>query len=526
MERELIIRSGSTGVEIALLENKYLVELHKEDVESKFNVGDIYLGTVKKINPGLNAAFVDVGHTKDAFLHYTDLGPNIRSLVKFCNIATSGNQSYQKLDNFRFEPEIVKTGKINNAISRKYPLLVQILKEPISTKGPRLTSEITLAGRYLVLVPFNNTIGVSKKIPSADERKRLFRLIESIKPKNFGVVIRTVAKEKGVAELHDDLQNLVEKFEVIWNKLRNATAPKMILSEIDKTTGLLRDLMNESFSRVVVNDKFVAHDIKEFVGKIAPDKAKIVQHYHSKAPIFDAFGVTKQIKSAFGKSVTMASGAYLVIEHTEAMHVIDVNSGYKINNHTDQETNALNVNLESAVEIARQLRLRDIGGIIIIDFIDMRNPANKKKLYQTLKDAMKNDRARHTILPISKFGLIQITRQRVRPEISITTTEVCPSCNGTGKIGPSLLVVDEIEKQIDYLLQKHNYKHLKLDVHPFIEAYINRGIFSKRVGWFFKYKRWIQVRVSNELPITSYRFIDKNNELISLAKENEEPDKN
>lgn len=519
MERELIIRSGSSGVEIALLEDRRLVELHKEDVESSYNVGDIYLGSVKKINPGLNAAFINVGHEKDAFLHYTDLGPNVKSLVKFSNIAIHGNQPYNKLDNFKFEPEIVKTGKINNAISRKHPLPVQILKEPISTKGPRLTSEITLAGRYLVLVPFNNTIGVSKKIASADERKRLFRLIESIKPQNFGVVIRTVAKDKGVAELHDDLQNLVNKFEEIWKKLRHAKPPKKILSEIDKTSGLLRDLMNESFSRVAVNDKYLAQEIKELIGKIAPAKAKIVQYHSTKTPIFDAYGVTKQIKSAFGKSVTMKTGAYLVIEHTEALHVIDVNSGYKINNHTDQETNALNVNLEAAQEIGRQLRLRDLGGIIIIDFIDMRNPANKKKLYQTIKAAMKNDRARHTILPLSKFGLMQITRQRVRPEIHITTTEECPTCDGTGKVGPTLFVVDEIEQQLDYLLQKQNYKHLKLNVHPFIEAYINRGFPSKRMSWFMKYNRWIRVRPSIELPITSYEFVNRNNEIISLEKE-------
>ena len=519
LERELIIKCGSAGVEIALLEDKRLVELHKEDVENNFNVGDIYLGKVKKINPGMNAAFIDVGYKKDAFLHYTDLGPNIRSLVKYTNYALNGNTQYRHLENFKFEPEIVKTGKINNAISKKSPLLVQILKEPISTKGPRLTCEITLAGRYLVLAPFSNTIGVSKKISTLEERKRLFRLIESIRPKNFGVVIRTVAEGKGVAELHEDLQNLVKKWDEVSKKLVNATPPQIILSEINKTSSLLRDLLNESFSKVIVDDKAVAQEIKEFISRFAPGKTNIVSvHNNPKSPIFDAFGVTKQIKSAFGKNVTMDSGAYLIIEHTEALHVIDVNSGYKINNYTDQETNALNVNIESAEEIARQLRLRDLGGIITIDFIDMKNPANKKKVYQTMKNAMRNDRAKHTILPISKFGLMQITRQRVKPELNIVTSEVCPACLGTGNIEPSVLVIDEIERELENLVQKLHYKHLKLHVHPFIEAFLKKGFMSKQLMWFKKYNRWIKIYKNNDYQIVEYHFFDKNDEEIILEK--------
>ena len=523
MERELIIKNGSAGVEIALLENKRLVELHKEDVENKFNVGDIYLGRVKRINPGMNAAFVEVGHKKDAFLHYTDLGPNIRSLIKFTNHAIHGNQQYRHLENFPFEPEIVKTGKINNAISKKSPLLVQILKEPISTKGPRLTCEITLAGRFLVLAPFLNTVGVSKKISTAEERKRLFRLIESIKPKNFGVVIRTVAEGKGVADLHEDLQNLIKKWEEIVKKLIKSEPPLKILSEIDKTSSLLRDLLNESFGKIVTDDKELAKELKEFIQRIAPNKTNIVQFYNNaRLPIFDSYGVTKQIKSSFGKNVTMDSGAYIIIEHTEALHVIDVNSGYKINNYTDQETNALNVNIEAAEEIARQLRLRDLGGIITIDFIDMKNPANKKKLYMAMKNAMANDRAKHTILPISKFGLMQITRQRVKPELNIVTAEVCPACNGTGKIDSSLLILDEIERQLDYLIKKQHYTQLKLHVHPFIEAYLKKGFLSVQLQWFREYKKWIKIFKNSDYQMVEYHFFDKNDEEIILEKKEQE----
>lgn len=518
MERELIIKSGMPGAEIALLEDKNLVEFHREESENKFKVGDIYLGKIQKVNPGLNAAFIDVGHSKDAFLHYTDLGPSIRTLVKFANFAIQGNKEHRHLEKFRFEPEIVKTGKINNALSKKSPVLVQILKEPISTKGPRLTCEITLAGRYLVLAPFNDTIGISKRISSSEERKRLLRLIESIKPRNFGVVIRTVAEKRGVAELHDDLNSLLDKWNEIVLKLRHKKPPQKILSEVDKTSGLLRDILNESFSKVISDDKIMANDIKKLVAKIAPGKGSIAHFHQGRVPIFDAYGVTKQIKSLFGKSVTMKSGAYLVIEHTEALHVIDVNSGYKINNYADQETNALNVNLESAKEIARQVRLRDIGGIIIVDFIDMKNPANKKQVYALIKEAMKYDHARHTVLPISRFGLLQITRQRVRPEISIKTTEVCPSCNGTGNVGPTVLIIEEIERNIELLIDTLNIKKFKVIVHPFVEAYLKKGFISIQRKWYRKFAQRIRVEADGNYQMMEFRFFNREDEEISLEK--------
>jgi ribonuclease G len=431
VNKELIINAAPHGVDIALLEDKKLVELHTEKIDGKFAVGDLYLGKVKKLIPGLNAAFVDVGHERDAFLHYTDLSPYARSLLKFTNAAMN-DKSPEGLDfaTFPNEPEIIKTGKINEVLNGKPHILVQILKEPIANKGPRLSCEISLPGRFVVLTPFNDIVAVSRKIHSSEERKRLQRIVESIKQKNFGVIVRTAAEGKNTAELHEDLSELVETWKSIQNNLKGAVAPARILSEQTKATSILRDLLNEDFNRIVINDKNIYTDTKTYIQKIAPEKADIVTYHQNGTGVFDQYGITKQVKSSFGKTVNLGSGAYLIIEHTEALHVIDVNSGYKsVSN--NQEQNALETNLEAADEIARQLRLRDIGGIIVVDFIDMKLPDNKKKLLEHMETFMRPDRAKHAVLPISKFGLMQITRQRMKPEMNINTKEVCPSCQGT-----------------------------------------------------------------------------------------------
>jgi len=517
LEKELIINSTPTEVEIALVENRKLTELHKEKTNSKFTVGDIFLGKIKKLIPGLNAAFVDIGYDKDAFLHYTDLGPKLRSLIKFTNGATSGGMQTHKLDTFKFEPEIIKTGKIDQVLDKHQPILVQILKEPISTKGPRLSCEMTIPGRYTVLTPFSNVVAVSKKVSNPEERSRLLRLVESIRPKNFGVIVRTAAEGKGTAELHEEMAMLQEKWELIYKQLHRSKPPKKLLSELDKTSSILRDLMTDNFNKIIVNDKDMQHSIKKYLQTLEPDMVKHVQFYNSNKPVFEAYGITKQIKSSFGKTATMSSGAYLVIEQTEAMHVIDVNSGQRVGSHSDQENNALSVNLESAKEIARQLRLRDIGGIIIIDFIDVKKQDNKRLIHQRMKDCMKNDRAQHTILPLSKFGLMQITRQRVRPAISINTTETCPSCNGTGSIAtPSLLLTEKIEREINLIYNQSPSRKLELSVHPYVLAYLKHGIPSIQMRWFMKYKKWIKVRSDSNYIFLEYHFFDENNDEIRL----------
>jgi ribonuclease G len=516
VNKELIIDSDSSEVVMALLEDKLLVELHKERKNNNYSVGDIYLGKVKKIISGLNAAFVDVGYEKDAFLHYLDLGSQVNSLNKYTKLAIAGKTSVLPMDHFLLEKEIEKTGKISSVLATNQPVLVQIAKEPISTKGPRITSEISLAGRYLVLVPFSDRISVSQKIQNAEEKNRLKRLVQSIKPKNFGVIIRTVAEGKMVADLDADLNNLVSKWYSIAEKLSNAKPPRIILGELNRSSAMLRDLLNESFNNIHVNDQGIYEELRDYIRTIAPDRIDILKFFKGKVPVFDHFGIEKQIKSSFGKIVSGKSGAYLIIEHTEALHVIDVNSGHRMSSENTQEANALDVNLEAAAEVARQLRLRDMGGIIVVDFIDMVNPANRRKLYERMKDEMKKDRAKHNILPPSKFGLVQITRQRVRTETNVEILEKCPACGGSGKIKPSIILLDEIENNLKYLIQEQNEKFLSVRVHPFIYAYLTKGLVSIRLKWFFKYKMWINVSASNSYHFLEYRFFNKLDDEIKL----------
>jgi ribonuclease G len=517
LNKELIINAAPQGVEIALLEDKKLVELHHEKTDASFAVGDLYLGKVKKLIPGLNAAFVDVGFEKDAFLHYTDLSPYARSLLKFTQQGIGATQDNEfDFGSFVVEPEIVKTGKINEVLSGKPNILVQILKEPIAAKGPRLSCEISLPGRFVVITPFNDIVAVSRKIHSSEERKRLQKIVEAIKPKNFGVIVRTAAEGKNTAELHEDLTDLVATWKLIQHNLIGAVAPAKILSEQTKTTSMLRDLLNEDFNKIVVNDRNLYNDTKTYIQRIASDKVDIISFYSNGSPIFDHFGITKQVKAAFGKTVNLPSGAYLIVEHTEALHVIDVNSGYKsVSN--NQEQNALETNLEAAEEIARQLRLRDLGGIIVADFIDMKLPDNKRKLVEAMEGFMRTDRAKHAVLPISKFGLMQITRQRMKPEITINTQEICPTCNGTGKISSALILEDEIEKNLSYLLN-HQHKDLILMVHPIMFAYLTKGgwLSSKKWKWRRKYKQAIRVKANNNYHMTEFHFFDKQEEEIKL----------
>ena len=515
MNKELIINAAPQAVEIALLEDKKLVEMHNENANASFGVGDLYLGKVKKLIPGLNAAFIDVGFEKDAFLHYSDLSPYIRSILKFTKMAMNDNSpSGINFENFSVEPEIVKTGKIAEVLSGKPNLLVQILKEPIAAKGPRLSCEISLPGRYVVLTPFNDILAVSRKIHSSDERKRLQKIIEAVKPKNFGVIVRTAAEGKSASELHEDLLGLTKTWKNIQLNLKNAVPPTKILAEEGKTNSILRDLLSVDFNKIVVNDKNIFNETRSYLQRIAPDRLDILSFYNNGSPIFDAFGVTRQVKASFGKTVNLPSGAYLIIEHTEALHVIDVNSGYKsVGN--NQEQNALETNLEAAAEISRQLRLRDIGGIIVVDFIDMKLPENKKKLAEQMDLFMRKDRAKHAVLPISKFGLMQITRQRMKPETNINTMELCPSCGGTGKVSSTLVLEDEIEKNLSYLImQKHT--GLTIEVHPIMYAYLTKGFPSKRMRWSMKFKEKIKARSNSNYHLTEFHFFDKSNEEIKL----------
>lgn len=516
INRELVISSDVSEVKIVLLEDKQLVELHKEQKNNSISVGDVYMGRIKKILPGLNSAFVDIGCRKDAFLHYLDLGPQIKSLKKYTKFAEEGNHAQTNMDAFTLEKDIEKSGKISDFLSVGDRIPVQIAKEPINTKGPRITADISFAGRYIVLVPFSNRISVSQKIKSGEERRRLKLLIQSIKPNNFGVIIRTVAEGKKVAELDADLKTLLNKWHSMTHVIGSSNGPTKLISELDRTSVVLRDILNESFNGIYIDDSNLYEEIKSFISTIAPQKSDIVKLYKGKEPIFTEFGVNKQMAGLFGRIVTIRNGVYLIIEHTEAMHVIDVNSGQRVSKENSQEENALSVNLEAAAEIARQLRLRDMGGIIIVDFIDMQEAAHRKELYNKLKEEMSKDRARHTILPASKFGLIQITRQRVRPENEVTVQEKCPTCNGTGKIRSSYLIIDEIENNMRYLLLDQNEDQITVQVHPFLYAYLNKGLFSIKRKWKWKYNRKIDIKEVKSFHITQYNFLNKNGEEILL----------
>jgi len=507
--KELIIRSGDGEVNIALLEDKGLVEYHNEKLDKGFNVGDLFLGRIKRIVPGLNAAFVDVGYEKDAFLHYHDLGPQASSLQKYISEGITGKRNNGDLTDFTLEADIDKNGKMDQVVKPNRYMLVQIAKEPISTKGPRLTCEISIAGRFVVLVPFGDKISVSQKIKKREERDRLRRLISSIKPKNCGVIVRTVAEGQKVAELDADLRNLTQRWEEAFQSFTSSKPPKKVLSEIDRTNVLLRDLLSPSFNQIVTDDAVLHSDICNYLKTISPESEKIVKLHKAKTDIMEHFGIEKQIKSLFGKHVTMKTGAYLVIEHTEAMHVIDVNSGNTAKGEANQESSAIKVNIEAAEEVARLLRLRDMGGLVVIDFIDMRSSENRKNLLNKLREFMSADRAKHQVLPVSRFGLVEITRQRVRPEMAIKTAEVCPTCHGTGEVQAAITIIDEIEMNLKALFEEHKEAVITLAAHPFVAAYLKKNMYGYQRNWFKSYKRWVPVEAKNALTMLDYEFLDK-----------------
>lgn len=522
MTSEIIVDVQPKEISIALLEDKKLVELQKEGQEESFSVGNMYIAKVKKLMPGLNACFVNLGYERDAFLHYLDLGTNFLSYQKYLKQVLNNRKKPVSLSSAQMLPILEKEGSVQNTLKVGQEVLVQIVKEPISTKGPRLTCELSFAGRFLVLMPFNDKISVSSKIRSSAERARLKQLLQSITPKNFGVIVRTVAEGKRVAELDKELKILLKRWETaIANAQKSTHLPKLIYEETSRTVALLRDLYNPSFESIYINNKETFDEVKEYIQLIAPGNENIVKLYSGGLPIFDNFSVTKQIKALFGRTVTYKHGAYLIIEHTEALHVVDVNSGNRSRSAEGQEENALDVNLGAADELARQLRLRDMGGIIVVDFIDMTKAENRQKLYERMTQNMQQDRARHNILPLSKFGLMQITRQRVRPAMDVNVDETCPSCFGTGVVKSSILFTDTLNSKINTLVNELGIKRLKLHVHPYVAAYINKGIISLKNKWQLKYGRGLKIIPDQSLAFLQYTFFDAEGQEIDMKEEKE-----
>lgn len=521
MKSELVVDVQQEDVSIALLEDSRLVSLQKESRNIAYAVGDLYLAKVKKIMPGLNAAFLDVGYEKDAFLHYLDLGPQFSTYTKFLEEAFADKKKVPNISKFKLEPDIPKQGTIQNVIQPGQQLLVQIAKEPISSKGPRLTTEISFTGRFMVLMPFGDKISISQKIKSTEEKIRLRQLVGSIKPKGFSVIVRTSAENKRVAELNHEMRTLVKCWEDSIAKMQRSQAPALIYEEDSRMVSVIRDIFSPNFENIYVNDEEAFTQIQNYVALISPENREIVKLYDKDIPIFDHFNITRQIKSSFGKTVTFKSGAYIIIEQTEALHVIDVNSGSRSKASSDQESNALDVNCKAADEIARQLRLRDMGGIIVVDFIDMNKAEHRQALYDHMREVMANDRARHNILPLSKFGLMQITRQRVRPALEITTSETCPSCFGKGEIQPSILFTDKLEEKLDYLVNHLKVKKFNLYLHPFVEAYVKKGMFSLYGKWKRRFGRGFKVIADESMAYLQYRVIDATGRELDLREESD-----
>lgn len=519
MKSELIVDVQPSEVSIALLEDSRLVSLQKEARNIAYAVGDIYLAKVKKLMPGLNAAFVDVGYDKDAFLHYLDLGSQFASYCEFLKQAFDDKKRVPSLSRMKLLPDINKHGSVTDTLEKDQLLMVQIVKEPISSKGPRLTTEITFTGRFLVLIPFSDKISISQKIKTTEEKVRLRQLVESIRPKNFGVIVRTSAEGKRVAELNHELKTLLKCWEDTVANAQRSTPPALVFEEESRIVSMLRDVFSPSFESIYVNDAETFGQISKYVSLIAPERQEIVKLYAKDEPIFDHFNVTKQIKSSFGKTVSFRSGAYIIIEHTEALHVIDVNSGNRSRAANDQESNALEVNLRAADEIARQLRLRDMGGIIVIDFIDMNKAEHRQALYDHMREVMANDRARHNILPLSKFGLMQITRQRVRPALDVVTAEKCPSCFGKGEVQPSLLFTDTLKEKLEYLINDLKVNNFIMYVHPYVDAYLKKGLVSLSRRWKLELGGKFKIMPDQSLAYLEYRVLDRDKNVIELAEE-------
>lgn len=511
--KDLIVDVSESEVKIALMDNHRLIELNKESSNGhSFTVGDVFLGKVKKVMPALNAAFVDIGDEKEAFIHYLDLGFYFNAFDEFVRKTNSNTNANELFSNIGLGPVLEKEGQIENILKPGQMIVVQIVKEPISTKGSRLTAEISLAGRNIVLLPFAKKVSISQKIASKEEKKRLETLVRSILPQNYGAIIRTAAEGKNAAILVTELKSLISKWEGAWPKISKNKSVQLLFTEYSKTTTVLRDLFNDTFSNIYVNDRKEFEEISKYISQISPDKEKIVKFYDDKEPIFDHFEVTRQIKSSFGKVVPIKQGAYLVIETTEALNVVDVNSGIRAKTN-DQEENTYEVNRYAAEEIARQLRLRDMGGIVIVDFIDMDNQDHKNSLFKYMTELMQDDRAKHNVLPLTKFGLMQITRQRIRPVTQIDTTEVCPVCHGTGKIAPSLVIDEELERKIAYHTE-NGVKSFILKTGPILGSYISRGFNSFLRKWRRKYKCKIKHEEVQDFSVLQYEFYNEDGDIL------------
>lgn len=518
MKKVILINSIAEEVRIAITEDGKLAEFFIDTPDKEKNVGDIYLGKVGKVIPGIRAAFIDLGYQQDAFLHFSDIGS---TLDDYSSIIGDDSDIEEDDD----EEEETQTNPKNNSnnnnshnnnkdyhkppnLERGQDIIVQITKEPVGNKGFRVTSKVSIPGRYLVLIPFEKKIGLSRKIFSPKEKRRLRSIVKSTIPKGFGIIIRTVAAGQDESLILDDLNTLILKWNEIQAKLKTAKPPTILHKDISTTSSVIRDLFKEDISKVIVDSKKHFKDIKTYVDDTSPEFSSKMEYYSGDQPLFDVYNIEKQIEESIERKVWLKNGGYIIIEPTEAMTVVDVNSG-KYAKHKDQEINSLNTNLESAKEIVRQIRLRDIGGIIVIDFIDLYDEKNRRRLYEDIKREFKNDRAKVTILPVSDFGLVEITRQRIRQNIIHSVSDICQMCKGSGHVQSKSTFINKIERWITRYKGSNNGGKLELRVNPYVKSYLTAGFYSKIAKLQVKYIIRINVEEDETLSFNDFRFYSR-----------------
>jgi ribonuclease G len=542
MRKEIIINAAANETRIAITEEGRLAELFVETANKEKMVGDIYLGKVAKVMPGIKAAFIDLGLGQDGFLHFSDIGNRFEeysamlsedeeeqeeraeqaaSEAEAGTAGSSGGRPGEFPGESTVEPvvsppahptshprEHARPPRKEIHLEKGQEVIVQIIKEPVGKKGVRVTSEVSLAGRYLVLLPFDGKVGISKKISSFKEKRRLRRLVQSILPPGFGTIIRTVAEGRDEASLKKDLEDLIATWREIELTVKAEKAPALLYKDMATTSSVIRDLFSNDVTRIVVDSKKLHKEIRAYVKYTSPQFLDKIELHREREPIFDTFGVEKEIETTLARKVWLKSGGYIILEPTEAMMVIDVNSG-RYAAKKDQEQNSLRTDLEAAREISRQLRLRDVGGIIVCDFIDLDDERNKRKVYEELRKEFRKDRAKITVLPMTEFGLVQITRQRIRQNILHSFTEPCPTCQGTGLVQSKTTTLNQIERWVRRFKAETRETRLTLKVHPELAGLLRAGTMSRLRRIMLKYLVWIRVEEDSSVSLSEFHVISR-----------------
>lgn len=498
MRKEIFINSSVGETRIAILEDSRLVELLTERPENERMVGDIYLGKVVNVVKGMRAAFVDIGQEQDAFLHFSDIGETLLDYRAFLEPGEGAENGYARPRNDHHRP-IPKEGQ---------EILVQIIKEPISTKGCRITTELSIPGRYMVLAPQVDVEGVSKKIMSIKERRRLKKIVQSLRPPGFGVIIRTVAEDKDEETLRSDLENVIKTWRKTQERLQNSKPPTLVYKDLSMASSVIRDLFTLDIDRVVVDSRKLHQQTIQYLQEVTPQLIDRVELYRGKKPLFDMYGIEQEIDKSLARKIWTKSGGYILFDHAEALTAIDVNSG-KFMGRAHHDENALRINLEAGKEIARQLRLRDIGGIIVIDFIDMTDMRCRKRLQEEFRRELRKDRAQSSISAISEFGLIEMTRERVRPSLLFSYTETCPTCDGTGRMISKATVLTRIERWLMRYKLIGGERSVGLMVHSEMSKFLQNGLRSRIRRLMWRYWLKIQVLPEDTLRMDEFKFISK-----------------